>query len=117
MTTQVKIGTETTEDGSTTIFSLGGHLDATMVNMANEKIQEILDGPSSHILFDLKDLNYISSAGLRILVYAAKKMKAKNGGIALCSVSDNICKVLEISGMDKFLPMFEDRQKAIEAIQ
>ena len=109
MDTKIKIKIESVKDTNTTVISLGGHLDISMANAINKRIDDVFKTNPMKIIFDLKGLTYISSAGLRILLYVAKKMTAKEGEVALCSVNDSIQKILDISGMTKFLPVYVDR--------
>ena len=104
------------EDG-VTIFSIEGHLDATLVNALNERIYDIIESSFTKVVFDFSQLVYISSAGLRVLLYAAKKMKAKDGKVVLCSVNSNVKRVLDISGLTKFLPIYDEKNLALDALK
>lgn len=50
------------------------------------------------LLIDMKQLEYISSAGLRVLLAAYKKLKAKGGSLRICHVNDVVMEVLEVTG-------------------
>ena len=115
MSSNIKVSVETKECGIV-IFSITGQLDASMVSMVNDDIQGVLESDCKTLIFDLEELNYVSSAGLRILLYAAKKMKSKNGAIALCALNNNTHKVLEISGMTRFFPVYDNKDSALAAI-
>jgi len=52
---------------------------------------------------DLSELDYVSSAGLRVLLVAAKAAKGKGGKVVLLSPKPAILEVLKISGFDKIL--------------
>lgn len=54
---------------------------------------------------DLSELDYISSAGLRVLLVAAKAAKRKGGTVVLSAPKASILEVLKISGFDKILPV------------
>ena len=114
MGTEIKVSSESIGQG-VIVFSIGGNLDSSVVNIVNEKISQALEGDCVKMIFDLSELEYISSAGLRILLYAAKGMKAKNGVVVLCSVNDNVQKVLDMSGTTRFLSFCEDRAAALAA--
>ena len=66
------------------------------------------------MIFDFKDLEYISSAGLRVILKATKEMKRTKGLIVLCSVQDYVREVFEIAGFDTFLPIEETFDDALK---
>lgn len=85
-------------NGSETVMELAGWLD-TQTAPELEAAIGALDGTAALIL-DLKELEYISSAGLRQLVVAHKKM---NGELTIRNVSTEIMDILRMAGFDKRL--------------
>jgi anti-sigma B factor antagonist len=67
-----------------------------------KSVMESLDGVTE-LVFDLKDMTYISSAGLRVILMAYKEMK-KQGSMKLVNVSDDIVDILDMTG---FLDLYE----------
>ena len=75
---------------------VGGRLDT---NTAPELESELkLDGVKE-VVFDFGGLEYISSAGLRILMTAHKAMSAAGGGVKVCHANAMVCGVFEITGL------------------
>lgn len=68
------------------------------------------------LILALKDLDYISSAGLRILLVAAKKVKRLQGRLVLCEAREAIREVLEISGFLSILDLRDTREAAAAAM-
>ncbi len=99
------------------ICSIEGHLEASMVNAVNERLHDILNGDCSNVVFDLKNLDYIASSGLRLFLYTAKKLKAKNGQLLLASVQKSVQRNVDISGLSELLPSYEDTDTAIKAFR
>ncbi|MBL7135410.1 MAG: STAS domain-containing protein [Candidatus Marinimicrobia bacterium] len=62
-------------------------------------------------------MDYISSAGLRVLLQAAKKLNRIGGTLVLCSVKDEIKKVFDIAGLSPIFPIYIDQEDAINNIQ
>ena len=56
-------------------------------------------GLNKRLLFDLTDLEYLSSYGLRMILNAAKKIKMMGGKIILCSLIENIKEIFDISAL------------------
>lgn len=108
-----RVGIKIEEVGDTMVFAIEGHLDASMVNAVNERATDVLESSFVKVVFDFSNLVYISSAGLRVLLYVAKKTKSKGGKVSLCSVNSNVQRILDISGLTKFLPVYADRDAAL----
>lgn len=97
----MKIEKETGQD--VTILRISGRLDATTAQELEAAVLDIISSNSTPLLLDMAQLDYISSAGLRVLILALKKSKEKEKGFSLCCLQDNVSNVLEIAG---FLPLF-----------
>jgi len=97
------------------IFKLNGRLDSnTSQGFEKQVFQAISDGSKS-IIIDFKDLDYISSAGLRVILKATKALKREDGQIMLCSMQDYVKEVFEIAGFDSFLPIVATMDDALNA--
>ena len=83
-------------EGDTLTLALSGRLDTLTAPQLEAVVKNELDGAKDLVL-DLKDLIYVSSAGLRVFLMAHKTM-AKVGSMALCNVCDDIKEVLTITG-------------------
>jgi len=105
-----------TQDG-VTIIKLSGNLDGNTVNDAQEKIMPLLPSANMSMVLDLKDCGYISSAGLRLLLMAAKQLSTQNGILVLSGLSDEIKDVMEMTGFNNFFKTFPDVPAAVAAIQ
>ncbi|MEJ2102217.1 MAG: STAS domain-containing protein [Desulfobacterales bacterium] len=67
------------------------------------------------MIIDFKNLDYISSAGLRVILKAAKALKREDGKIMLCDMQDYVKEVFEIAGFDSFLPIVSKMDDALQA--
>ncbi len=104
-------------ENDTAIFTLNGRLDSNTSPEFDEKITESIENGTRFIVVDCKNLDYITSAGLRILNKTAKKLKQLDGKIVLCSMEDYVREVFEISGFDTFLPIVPDLEAALEKLK
>lgn len=91
---------KTIENG-TALFALEGRLDTTTAPELEKALKESLDGVSS-LTLDLKALEYISSAGLRVLL-SAQKIMTKQGEMKLINVSDTLMEIFEVTGFSDIL--------------
>ena len=88
-----------TVNGTETVISLSGWLDTKTAPELKDVIDN-LEHETESLVLDSAELEYISSAGLRQLVAAHKKM---NGNLTIRSVSKEIMDILRMSGFDKRL--------------
>lgn len=97
------------------IVRLDGRLDATSTPVLEGKIKPLLD-KSMRILIDFSGVDYLSSAGMRLLLSATKKMKAKNGHLVFCGLSDDVMEIIKMAGFDKILRIFPTEKEALAAL-
>ncbi|MFA6216948.1 MAG: STAS domain-containing protein [Candidatus Omnitrophota bacterium] len=107
---------KTTTQGGATIIKISGSLDGNTVNDAQEKILPILTSKMS-MLIDLKDCSYISSAGLRLLLMAAKQLSTQGGILLLSGLCDEIKDVMEMTGFSNFFRTFDSIPAALKALE
>lgn len=107
----------TTKDSDLTIFSLQGRLDALSSPELEEQINRWLEQAENKLLFDLEKLDYISSAGLRVFLTTAKKMKARNGKFGMAMLRENVKEVFTVSGFITIIPAFETLGAAKDALK
>ena len=93
--------TKNRQDQKLTI-TVSGRVDSPSSAEFEKCVMESLDGVTE-LVFDLKDMTYISSAGLRVILMAYKEMK-KQGSMKLVNVSDDIVDILDMTG---FLDLYD----------
>lgn len=100
------------------VVSVKGKVDANTApdfeKYLRQQIEEHAD--KNMLVVNLKELYYISSAGLRAILAAAKKLKQKQGDVILAELQDTVREVFEIAGFASFLKIFETEQSALEQI-
>ena len=102
--------------GGVTVAALKGRLDAATASGAEAKLLAML-ATSAKLVVDLAEVGYISSAGLRVLLLAAKQAKAGGGALTLAAPQAGVTEVLEISGFNKILTIHVAREAAVAALQ
>ncbi|MGE3319118.1 MAG: STAS domain-containing protein [Candidatus Berkiella sp.] len=108
--------TEDKIDGQV-VISLSGRIDSTAAVEFEEKIIEIIDKGNNTMIIDFLRIQFISSAGLRVLLLAAKKVKPYGGKIVLCDMSKDVREVFDISGFSSIFDIQENVQSAIDSIK
>jgi anti-sigma B factor antagonist len=101
------------EVGSVTVLGFSGNLDTNTAPDAESQINGLMDGGATRILINFENLNYISSAGLRVLLATAKKMITIDGALKICSLNKTVYEVFDISGFNKILSLEANEEDAL----
>lgn len=97
---------ESTVDG-VKVVSVSGRLDAETSPELCKKLNEQLESKNNTVVLDLSSLEYISSAGLRVVLEITKRARVIGGELYLVNLQDYVRKVLEISGLISFLKILK----------
>ena len=89
-----------------------GRIDGSNVVEFEEAIRDALEDDDRVVIMDLENLRYISSAGLRAVLLTGKNLKGRGSELVLCSLSEPIRKVFEISGFDTLFAIHPSRTAA-----
>jgi anti-sigma B factor antagonist len=93
------------KQGHLSTFKLQGRLDSNTSQTFEKRLFDAMSDGAKNVIIDFKDLDYISSAGLRVILKATKALKREDGKILLCAMQDYVKEVFEIAGFDSFLPI------------
>ncbi len=100
--------------GGVLILKIRGRLDAVSTPSVERKVFDQINEGQYYILLEFSGLDYISSAGMRMLLSTAKKLKALSGKLVLCSLTPTVADVLRLSGFDHVLDIAPDRESALQ---
>lgn len=104
---------QTRIEGSATVVTLSGRLDAVTAPEFEKSIRDLIDSGNIYIVVDFAQLDYISSAGLRGLLLMAKLLSVKGGRACLANVTGNVKSVFDMCG---FCSMFKMENSVAEAL-
>jgi len=96
------------------IYQLKGRLDSNTSQGLEEKLFQAISDGSKRMIVDFKDLNYISSDGIRVILICAKAIKREEGQIMLCCMRDYVKEVFEIAGLGSLLPVVGTMDDALK---
>jgi anti-anti-sigma factor len=100
-------------EGSVQVIELAGRLDHSS---AAEFDAAVAAAPGNRVVLDLSKLEYISSAGLRSVLGALKRLGANGGMLALAAPIPSVVEVFEISGFITLVKLYPDRAAAVAAL-
>ena len=89
--------------GDVLILKMSGRLDAVSSPAVERKIFDYLDRDKHKLLLDFSGIDYLSSAGLRMLLSVTKKIRSLSGKLILYSITMNVMEILKMSGFDHVL--------------
>lgn len=100
--------------GNVLILRISGRLDALSSEETERVVAKLIANGEHRILFDFTGVDYLSSAGMRMLLAAFKKLKVVEGQMAVCSVGDGVMDILKMSGFDEILNVYSQEEEALE---
>jgi len=93
-------------------------IDASNAGVAESDIQQLFaQSDSGHLLIDLSRVSYLSSAGLRVLLIAAKTAKLRGGKVAIAAPQAPVKDIIVMSGFDKLIAIFSDTAAGLASLQ
>ena len=103
------------KEGAVVILRVAGRLDASNAGIFEEKLLGLIAGGEHRIVVDCAALDYISSAGLRVLAIAAKRLASSAGAIALSGLKGQIENVFDIVGFASLFKTYRTPNEAVAA--
>ena len=99
-----------------TLVALAGNLDSNTSPQAQQALDAVLASGATKIAVDFTALDYISSAGLRVLLGTAKRLTGAGGALHLFGLNQTVREVFDISGFSRILPVFATEAEALKGL-
>ena len=97
------------------IIGMTGTLDTLAARDAELRVLDMIEDEDRQVIINLGKLTYISSAGLRVIVQAAKSLNARSGELKICNARDEVKNVLRISGFHNLIKIYDTESEAFVA--
>jgi len=97
------------------IYRLHGHLDTNTSQEFEQRLFNAITNGAKNLVLNFKGLQYISSAGIRVILKAINAIRRLDGRIMLCCLQDYVKEVFETSGVGGLLPIFTTSDDALNA--
>jgi anti-sigma B factor antagonist len=97
------------------VVDMSGTLDSTSSGEAGDRIVNVAEGEHKRVLLNLAELEYVSSAGLRVILRGAKLLQGKRGELKICNAKGPVRDVLETSGFKSLIKVYDTEQEAFSA--
>ena len=99
--------------GGVLVVAPVGRIDSNTSDAFEKALLEHIAGGQKDVVIDLLGVEYISSAGLRVLLLAANKLRPLSGKLALCSLAKSVREVFELAGLTAVFTIDASRELAL----
>jgi anti-anti-sigma factor len=98
-------------------FQIEGRLDAESAPEAETTVKGVLKQGNRRLLFDLSKMDYISSAGLRVILMAVKELRNKQGKVVLCGLTPYVKEIFDVSNFSSIIPITDSVETGLQQIR
>jgi anti-anti-sigma factor len=109
-------------EGGVRLLEVHGELDLSTASQLEEPLEEATAAADAAVLIDLAGCQFIDSTGIALIVRAWQRVDASagnggKGGLVLCCRNEQVRRVLEVTGLEHSLRVFETREEAAAALR
>ena len=108
---------EQSERDGVTCLAIQGRLDADSAPEAEPVVKAILNEKKPNLLFDLSGMEYISSAGLRVILLAVKDMRNRKGKVVLCGLTPYVKEIFDVSNFSSIIPITDSVEAGLQQMR
>jgi anti-sigma B factor antagonist len=91
--------------GDHTVVAVSGEVDAASADLLRAAIFEVIDGGQSSVAVDMREVGFIDSSGLRVLIAGYKASESAGGRLTVLEPSEAVVRLLDITGqLERFVP-------------
>ena len=102
------------DQGEVKIIRLDGMIDGVTVTSVETSLKGHLSEGVTKMLLNLESLSYINSIGLRVILMVAKQLKNNEGELRICSLTDPVREVFDITGFSSILNVHPSEEEALQ---
>jgi anti-anti-sigma factor len=106
---------QTRRVGDVLVVDMVGRLDSRTSGPASTELNQIAQGSDRKVVLNVEGLEYVSSAGLRAIMVAAKLLQVNRGAAKICRANPAVKHVMEVSGFNSLLHLYETENDALAA--
>ncbi|MFC5467834.1 anti-sigma F factor antagonist [Cohnella suwonensis] len=100
------------------IVRLRGELDHHTADVVRFKMEDaILRGRCDHVVLSLRDLHFMDSSGLGVILGRYKLVKSRGGKMVVCDVQTGVRRLFELSGLFKILSFYDTERLAVSSLE
>ena len=96
------------------VVEFDGEFDTTASPAAERQLNQLREQGVKKILVDFEKMDFISSAGLRVLLGTAQELQKAGGELRVCNLNEEVMEVFDVSGFSTILMVFKDESEALQ---
>ena len=108
---------ETRTGDDVLVVEISGKLDSLSSGDASDRIVSIVQGGHKRVLLNLEKLEFLTSAGMRVILLGAKLLQQNRGELKICNPRSEVRELLEISGFDSLIKIYDTEKQACSAFR
>ncbi len=111
----MELSLSTRKQGDHAVLSVGGEIDVYTAPQLRQRLIELVEQGSQHIVVDMEQVEFLDSTGLGVLVGGLKRVRALDGSLRLVCAQERILKIFRITGLEKVFGIYPTVDDAIAA--
>ncbi len=108
---------KTRKEGKVRIIELEGRLDVHLSMEVEATVNELIDKGEHFLVFDLKEVKYLSSSGLRIFIAALRKLNKLGGKLKLANMNESVKRIFKVVELIDLFEIYPSVEEAVESIE
>jgi anti-sigma B factor antagonist len=108
----MELSLSTYDSGDHTVLEVGGEVDVYTAPRLRERLVELVEQGSRHVVVDLSRVEFLDSTGLGVLVGALKRLRAVNGTFKLVCAHERLLKIFRITALDRVFALYDTVEAA-----
>ncbi len=108
--------TEHPTDDERHVLAVRGEIDLFTAPELKQVLAEAIEAGRVRIVVDLTNTTFLDSTALGVLIGAVKRLRSRDGALAIVNIDDNIAKTFEITGLDQIFTIVPTREEAVDAV-
>lgn len=107
--------TETVDGVTLQLVSVKGYLDSSTFQDLQDHLHDLIDEGDCRVIVEFGELNYISSAGLGVLMGMLQEAREKSGDLKLANMSNKVRNLFDMLGFSRLIRIYDDVESAKQA--
>lgn len=107
----------TVEKEGVICLKIDGRLDGKTASVAETTVKGFLQEGRQRLLFDLSQMEYISSAGLRVILMAVKELRSRKGQVVLCGLTPYVKEIFDVSNFSSIIPITDSVETGLQQMR
>lgn len=100
------------ERGDVIVVRVKGRLDAASTPQLENRLNSLIESGHFKLVFNLGEVDYLSSAGMRLLLSTSKKLKALEGKVLVCNLNEDLMKVIHMAGFTHVIEIYPSESES-----